>query len=109
MINYNLSIPKGRQVTKEAFSSQKENIRTSKHEISAIFLLLGVILCPPLLRIPNMDPDPLTRLNPDPQPWDKSVFLRKEFHAFTKCCRSGFVPWIRVRIRIEEGKNDPQT
>jgi hypothetical protein len=69
--NYNLPIPrppkKDVQVTKKAFRSQKRTSSTSKHEISEIFSTFVGHFCPPgWIRIPNTDPDPLTRLNPDP-------------------------------------------
>jgi hypothetical protein len=51
------------QVTKEAFSSQKkENIQhLQRMKFLNFFLLLWI-------RIPNTDPDPLTQLNPEPNP-----------------------------------------
>jgi hypothetical protein len=61
--NYNLPIPrasiKNVQVTEEAFSSQKRSSNTSKHELLKSFLLLCFIFA-------LLDPDPLSRLNPDP-------------------------------------------
>ncbi len=49
------------QVSEEAFSSQKRPSNTSKHELLKNVLLLWVIFA---FLVP--DPDPLTRLNPDP-------------------------------------------
>jgi hypothetical protein len=73
--NYNLPLPRPKtdvQVTKEAFSSQKRTSGTSKHDISQIFSTFVGHFCPSWIRIririPNTDPDPLTRLDPDPQP-----------------------------------------
>jgi hypothetical protein len=47
------------QVTEEAFGFQKRTSNTSKHDFFFKFLLLWVIFA-------LLDPDPLTRLNPDP-------------------------------------------
>jgi hypothetical protein len=44
------------QVGEEAFSSQKRSSNTSKHELLKLLLVIFALL----------DPDPLTRLNPDP-------------------------------------------
>jgi hypothetical protein len=57
--NYDLPIPrKNVQVTEEAFSSQKRPSNTLKHEVFLIFsTYVG--------HFALLDPDPLTRLNPD--------------------------------------------
>ncbi len=62
------------QVTEEAFSSQKRTSSTSKHEISYIYFFF----CWSFFAF--LDPDPLTRLNPDPiripqpQPCNRQYF-----------------------------------
>jgi hypothetical protein len=50
------------QVTEEAFSSQN----TSKHELLQIFFYFCGSFLPSWIRIRIPDPDPLTRLHPDP-------------------------------------------
>ncbi len=75
------------QVTEEAFSSQKKPSNTSKHELINFFLLLWVIFA-------LLDPDPLTRINPDPiriririrNPafYLVSCFIREKFINFNK-------------------------
>jgi hypothetical protein len=56
------------QGTEEAFSSQKRPSNTSKHELLQIFFYFYGSFLPSWIRIriPNPDPDPLARLNPDP-------------------------------------------
>ncbi len=56
------------QVIGEAFSSQRRPSNTSKHELlKKIFYFCGSFLPSWIrIRIPNLDPDPQTRLNPDP-------------------------------------------
>jgi hypothetical protein len=45
------------QVTEEAFSSQKRPSNTLKHELLLFWVIIALL---------DPDPDPLSRLNPDP-------------------------------------------
>jgi hypothetical protein len=54
------------QVREEAFRSQKRPSNTSKHELLTIFFYFCGSFLPSWIRIRIPDPDPLTRLNPDP-------------------------------------------
>jgi hypothetical protein len=69
-----LSLGLHKERSEEAFSSQKRPSNTSKHELLKKNLLLWVIFA-------LLDPDPLTRLNPDP------IRIRIRNPAAKRCCQ----------------------
>jgi hypothetical protein len=54
------------QVTEEAFSIQKRPPNTLKHKLLKIIFYFCRSFLPSWIRIRIPNPDPLTRLNPDP-------------------------------------------
>jgi hypothetical protein len=72
------------QVTEEAFSSQSEHPTLQHMKFFNFFLLLWVIFAI-LDSDPDSDPDPLTRLNPDP------IGIRIRNPGGSATCESAFI------------------
>ncbi len=66
--NYNLPIPRTSKLQKKPSALKKELPALQNMKFLNFFYVCGSFL-PSWIRFPNMDPDPLSLLNPVQQPW----------------------------------------